>query len=130
MEHEYQINNEFNDFYFPRTERWILDTFGLDVFEAVLYQMILNKGYVLWTYDWMGRIMGASESTIKRIINRMVEKGILYRVPVHINGGCRIRNVLITTYTHEGKRSQQEVNELIAKGKMKIKIEYEGNSKK
>ena len=126
---EYVINNEYNDFYFPRTERWILDTFGLDVFEAVLYQMILNKGYVLWTYDWMGRIMGSSESTIKRIINRMVDKNILYRVPVRINGGCRIRNILITVYTHEGKRPSQEVNELITKGRMKIKIEYEGNKR-
>ena len=126
---EYEINLEFDEYYFPRTERWILDTFHLDTFEAVLYQMILNKEYVLWTYEWIGRIMGASESTIKRIINKMVKMEILYRVPVHINGGCRIRNILIAAYTRDGKRSPQEVNNFIAKGRTKIKIEYEGNKR-
>ena len=112
---DYEINLTNNELYFPRTERWIIDSFGLDLESAVLYQMILNKDYVTWTLDWLAHVMGWSRMKLIRKLDNMVEQGILYR-----------RTVSIAMYTQEGKRSDETILTLFKKGLYHIQCDYSG----
>lgn len=121
---EYEINIKNNMFFFPRTERWIMDTFDLDTVESLLYQIILSKNFMTWTPQWLGTIMKLSESTVKRMLNRMVEREIIAKRTFNLYGSARQRTVYVALYTIEGKRSAQEVSRLFYLGKTKIEQDY------
>lgn len=123
---DYEINLTNNELYFPRTERWIIDSFGLDLESAVLYQMILNKDYVTWTLDWLAHVMGWSRMKLIRKLDNMVEQGILYRRTVSVQGSTRKRTVYIAMYTQEGKRSDETILTLFKKGLYHIQCDYSG----
>lgn len=121
---EYEINLDNDEFYLPRTGRWIMDTFSISLEQAVLYQMILNKEYIIWTLDWLSKVMGYSRMKLIRQLDDMVEKEILIRKTVPVDDSGRKRTIYIAAYTHEGKRTPQEVNFLISRGTERLKCDY------
>lgn len=121
---EYEINLEHDEFYFPRTGRWVTDTFNISLEQAILFQMILNKEYIIWTLDWLSKVMGYSRMKLVRQLDDMVEKGILIRKTVPVDESGRKRTIYITAYTHEGKRTPIEINSLITRGTERLRCDY------
>lgn len=122
---EYIINTEHNDFYFPRTERWIVDTFNLNMPDAVFYQMILNKDYITWTPAWLATVLGVSEKTVRRTLDKFLSMDIIAKKTISVEGGARMRTVYVALYTKEGKRSDSEIRKLLAQGVDKLQKMYE-----
>ena len=112
-----------NDFYFPRTERWVIDTFNLKLDEATFYTMIMNKKYITWTVDWMANVLNSSPSTIKRTLNKFLEMGIVTRCTVSPDG-TRKRSVYVALYEDTGKRSDALIENYLNLGLDKIGSEY------
>lgn len=112
-----------NDFYFPRTERWVIDTFNLKLDEATFYTMIMNKKYITWTVDWMANVLNTSPSTIKRTLNKFVDMGIVERRTVSPDG-TRKRSVYVALYEESGLRPSEVVSNYLELGLKKISMEY------
>ena len=113
------------DLYFPRTERWVMDSLGLKLDYAVYYQMILNKGYVTWSRQWTAHVLGCSEEKVKDMQVYMVNKGVLAKRTDNTDkGGNRRRSVYVALYTREGRRPDYEVEQLLQAGMNKITLEY------
>lgn len=121
---EYKINLINNGFYFPLTERWIIDTFHISLEAAIIYQMILNKGYVVWTLDWLSKVMGYSKSKLVKQLNYMVNEGILIRHTMPVGDSSRTRTIYVAAYTKEGKRSEDEIKVLISQGRERLLCDY------
>lgn len=120
---EYKIID--NGFYFPRTEQWIMDTFDLRVDRALLYQVILNKGFVTWSQEWMANVLRCSVDKIKDILKELIDKEIVIKKSFNVSdSSIRMRNVYVALYDAQGKRSDELVNRLLAEGEKKIELEY------
>lgn len=121
---EYKIID--NGFYFPRTERWVMDTFNVGVFEAMVYQMILNKGFMTWTPEWMASVCHCSRSTIVRTLDKLIELEALTKRTFNTseNGGVRLRTVYVALYDGNGKRDADTIQSLLNSGYQKIMLDY------
>lgn len=114
-----------NDFYIPRVERWILDTFNFNYEYGALYQMILNKGYVTWTQDWIADVFKISKSKVKRILKDLIDREIILSISMNTSdNGVRLRNIYIPLYDANGRLPEEQIKLLIAQGKRKVKLEY------
>ena len=114
--------------YFPRTERWIIQSFNIDYEKAVLYQMILNKGYITWTKDWIAHILGWSVSKVKRVLELLLNKGIIIKKTVYTGENTmRQRTIYVALYTVNGRRADEEIARLLSEGMNKIRLEYAGS---
>lgn len=122
--HTYKINLKNKDFYFPRVERWVMDTFNLKLTETILYGLILVKGRIIWDYSYIGKILNLSKATAFRLVESLVNKGIVEKRTKLFNGN-RQRTVLVALYTKEGLRSQVEINRLFNDGFNQIAEYYE-----
>lgn len=122
---EYDVNLKNEDFYIPRTGKWILDTFKINLEKAVLYQTILNKGYMVWTPEWIGTVFGYSKDKVKDMLKYLVDIGAITKKTVNVgNGSTRCRCVYVALYTIEGKRNEGEIEALLRKGEQKLEIDY------
>lgn len=120
---EYKIID--NGFYFPRTEQWIMDTFDLKVDRALLYQVILNKGFITWSQEWMASVLRCSVDKIKDMLKELLDKEIIAKRSFNISDtSIRMRSVYVALYDVNGKRSDEQVERLLAAGKKKIELEY------
>ncbi len=112
-------------FYFPRTEQWIMDTFNISVFEAMVYQMILNKGYMTWTPEWLASVCRCSRSTIVRTLDKLINLEVLTKRTFNTSdGGVRLRTVYVALYDSNGKRDNNLVQSLLEAGYEKIALDY------
>lgn len=122
---EYKIIKT-NDYYFPKTERWIMESFGLNAERAMFYQMILNKGYICWSQDWMAEVLGCSRDKIKDTLKLFVDMDIVAKQTVNVaQGGVRQRSVYVAKYTSNGKRSDAELESLLKDGVRRLFMDYE-----
>lgn len=119
---EYEIIKN-NDFYFPRTDRWIMDTFNLKLDETILYKMIMDKEYVTWTVTWMANIMNCSDKTITRILDKFIDMEIMIKRTISPNGAKK-RCVYVALYNENGKLPDNEVKNYIDLGLNKILLDY------
>lgn len=120
-EHYDIIIDPKKQFYFPRTERWIMDSFGLDVEQAVLYQVILNNRYLTWTLDYIADAFGWSRAKAARQLDNMVAMGIIIRHTIQVNESGKRRSYYLAKYTKEGRRplAEQEAIEIEARKSLK-----------
>ena len=54
---KYTIDKRNDGFYFPRLDRWIMDSVNLKLVEAMIYNLILIKGYLIWDYGYVGKVL-------------------------------------------------------------------------
>lgn len=103
-----------------------MDDLGLKPTEAMLYKMIMQKGFITWTWEYMGKVLRISRSSVYRILQRMIDNELIVArtVAVQDGGGKRERVVYVALYTVEGERSQAEVNNLLKQGIEKLKAMY------
>lgn len=121
---EYKIKNT-NGYYFPRTERWIMDTFNLNLIESVIYQLILNKGFITWTPEWLGEVCKCSRRTVIRVLDKFIDREIMTKRTFNVSeDGVRLRTVYVALYEKTGKRDMNVVQSLLETGYKKIMLEY------
>ena len=121
---EYSVDLRNDGFFFPLTERWIVDTFNISLEQAIIYQMILNKGYIVWTLDWLSKVLGYSRNKLLRQLDDMVNRDILIRYTMTIDNGSKKRTIYVAAYTKEGKRPENQIASLIHKGKERLLCDY------
>lgn len=123
---KYHIKNKNSELYLPKVEFWIMDDLGLKPLEAMLYKMIMQKGFITWTWDYMAKVLRTSRSSIYRMLTKMLEMDIIVArtVAVQDGGGKRERVTYVALYTVDGERSNDEVDNLLKQGIEKIKLDY------
>lgn len=120
---EYKIID--NGFYFPRTERWVMDTFNIGLFEAMVYQMILNKGFMTWTPEWLASVCHCSRRTVVRALDKLIELGALTKRTFNTtDDGVRLRTVYVALYDAQGLRNEDVIQSLLEQGYQKIMLDY------
>lgn len=121
---EYKIKDP-GEFYYPKTHRWIVETFNFKCIEAIAYQMILDKGYVTWTIPWFANVLGISTRTLDRMLEKMVNMGVILRRSINTTEeGVRMRTVTVALYDRDGKRDSSVINSLVSKGIERINLDY------
>ena len=120
---EYEIKNRNSELYLPKVEFWILDDLGLNLRQAMLYKIILQKGYLVWNSEYIGVVLRCDAKTVMRDVAALCEKGVIQKMTLNCNG--KRRWVLVANYTEEGKRALSETNILLNQGLQKLKALYD-----
>lgn len=119
MSEQYEIKNRNSELYLPRVPFWIMDDLHLNLQEAMLYSMVLQKGFLTWNSEYIAKVLRCSGRTILRCIDRMYAAGVLEKSQVVL--GSRKRNVLVALYTEKGRREDSEVRRLLHQGIIKLR---------
>lgn len=122
---EYEIKNKNSELYLPKVEFWILDDLGLSLRQAMLYKIILQKGYLVWNSEYIGVVLRCGSKTVKRDVAELTERGLIHKSVVTYNG--KLRWVLVALYTELGARTEESVRNLVEQGMCKLRALY--NSK-
>ena len=117
---DYRINKERNDYYLPILKPWIHDTFGLNLTEAMIYNLILQNGVITWTSDYIAECVYCTGKTVRNTIKKLCDEGLVRKII--IPQGTNKRWVLVALYTSEGRKSEEEVKKLIIQGCRSFKI--------
>ena len=120
---EYEIKNRNSELYLPKVEFWILDDLGLNLRQAMLYKIILQKGYLVWNSEYIGVVLRCDAKTVMRDVATLCEKDVIQKMTLNCNG--KRRWVLVANYTEEGKRALSETNILLNQGLQKLKALYD-----
>lgn len=123
MKNTYEINKQNEGFYFPRVDRWVMDTFNLKLQETILYGLILTKGFIVWDYSYIGKVLNMSKATVFRLIEGLMYKGIIEK-RVKLYNGNRQRAVIVSLYTSDGERDRSQVESLFRQGFEKLDSYY------
>lgn len=119
----YQIDLRNKDLYFPRVDRWVMDTFHLSLQETMLYGLILIKGFMVWNYEYIAQVLAISKPTVFRLVDGLVKKKVIEKRVKYYKGNVQ-RSILVGLYTIEGHRSQAEIEELFIEGEKKLNKYY------
>lgn len=119
----YQIDLRNKELYFPRVDRWVMDTFHLSLQETMLYGLILIKGFMVWNYEYIAQILAISKPTVFRLVDRLVKKKVIEKRVKYYKGNVQ-RSILVGLYTIEGHRPQAEIEELFIEGEKKLNKYY------
>lgn len=122
MTNEYHIKNENSELYLPKVEFWILDDLGLNLRQAMLYKIILQKGYLVWNSEYIGVVLRCGSKTVKRDVSELTERGLIHKSVVTYNG--KLRWVLVALYTELGARTDESVRNLVEQGMCKLRALY------
>ena len=122
MTNEYHIKNENSELYLPKVEFWILDDLGLNLRQAMLYKIILQKGYLVWNSEYIGVVLRCGSKTVKRDVAELAERGLIHKSVVTYNG--KLRWVLVALYTELGARTDESVRNLVEQGMCKLRALY------
>lgn len=102
-------------FYLPSVPFWIMDDLDLDLRKGLLYALVLNKGYMVWDYNYIAKVLRCSRSTVIRDMKELSDKGLIYSEQLVF--GSRKRNIYVAAETKKGARSWEEVQSLMQQGK-------------
>ena len=119
----YVINTKNNDYYIPRLDRWIMDSFDLKLIEAIMYNLILIKGYLVWDYSYIGKVLACNPKTVGRVIQRLKELELI-EIRTKLYDGNKKRNVIVGLYTIGGLRSDEDIANLFRLGFDKLDSYY------
>lgn len=119
----YVINTKNNDYYIPRLDRWIMDSFDLKLIEAIMYNLILIKGYLVWDYSYIGKVLACNPKTVGRVIQRLKELELI-EIRTKLYDGNKKRNVIVGLYTIDGLRSDEDIANLFRLGFDKLDSYY------
>lgn len=115
---KYHITSSDSELYLPKIEHWIINDLKLKLNEAMLYKLILLKGYLIWNAEYIGKVLIISRSTVLRLVDRLCQLDIIEkRTKVYSN---RTRWVLVGKYTENGERTESEMNKLFQDGFNKL----------
>lgn len=120
---KYTISKKNADKFFPKVDRWVMDTFNLKLQETILYGLILTKGYIVWDYGFIANVLNMSKPTVFRIIDNLVKKDIIEK-RVKLYNGNKQRAVIVSLYTSEGLRSDAEIENMFRLGFEKLDSYY------
>lgn len=120
---KYIINKRNDGFYFPRLDRWIMDSFDLKLPEAMIYNLILIKGYLIWDYGYVGKVLACNPKTVTRAIQKLRDIEIV-EVRTKLYNGNKKRNVVVGLYTSDGLRDDLEIENLFRLGFEKLDSYY------
>lgn len=119
----YQIDLRNKELYFPRVDRWVMDTFHLSLQETMLYGLILIKGFMVWNYEYIAQVLAISKPTVFRLVDGLVKKKVIEKRVKYYKGNVQ-RSILVGLYTIEGHRAQAEIEELFIEGEKKLNKYY------
>ncbi len=117
---DYRINEERNNYYLPVLKHWIHDTFGLNLTEAMIYNLILQNEVITWTSDYIAGCVYCTGKTVRTTIKKLCDMGLVKKLIVP--QGTNKRWVLIALYTEEGRKSEEEIKRLAIQGCRSFKI--------
>ena len=119
----YMINKKNDGKFFPKVDRWVMDTFNLKLQETILYGLILTKGFIIWDYGFIANILNMSKPTVFRLIDNLVKKEIIEK-RVKLYDGNKQRAVIVSLYTSEGLREDWEIENMFRLGFEKLDSYY------
>lgn len=120
---KYLINKKNADKFFPKVDRWVMDTFNLKLQETILYGLILTKGFIIWDYGFIANVLNMSKPTVFRLIDNLVKKEIIEK-RVKLYDGNKQRAVIVSLYTSEGLREDWEIENMFRLGFEKLDSYY------
>lgn len=127
----YRILHSESELYLPKIEHWIIKDLKLKLIEAMLYKIILIKGFLTWDAKYIGEVLVVSRSTVLRMVDKLCQLGLAEkRLKTY---GSRTRWVLVARYTVKGERSEAEIENLFKEGFRKLDCDtskYRGYSNK
>lgn len=116
----YKIENKNKGYYLPSIEFWIMDDLGLNLREAMLYKLILTKGYLIWNSEYIAKVLRCSSKSVKRDVQSLCDRDLIKKVNVRF--GSRTRWILIAKYTENGERDYKELKMLEEQGLEKLNM--------
>lgn len=119
----YMINKKNDGKFFPKVDRWVMDTFNLKLQETILYGLILTKGFIIWDYGFIANVLNMSKPTVFRLIDNLVKKEIIEK-RVKLYNGNKQRAVIVSLYTSEGLREDWEIENMFRLGFEKLDSYY------
>lgn len=120
---KYIINKKNADKFFPKVDRWVMDTFNLKLQETILYGLILTKGFIIWDYGFIANVLNMSKPTVFRLIDNLVKKEIIEK-RIKLYDGNKQRAVIVSLYTSEGLREDWEIENMFRLGFEKLDSYY------
>ena len=111
---DYEINKCRKDLYLPMLKYWIHDTFGTNLTESMIYNLILREGFLTWTSDYIADCVYCTGKTVKLAVKKLCDLGIVKKILIPY--GTKKKWVLVSIYTEEGRRTDEEIKQLIIKG--------------
>ena len=120
---KYVISKKNADKFFPKVDRWVMDTFNLKLQETILYGLILTKGFIVWDYGFIANVLNMSKPTVFRLIDNLVKKEIIEK-RVKLYDGNKQRAVIVSLYTSEGLREDWEIENMFRLGFEKLDSYY------
>lgn len=119
----YIVNRKNDGKFFPKVDRWVMDTFNLKLQETILYGLILTKGFIVWDYGFIANVLNMSKPTVFRLIDGLVKKEIIEK-RVKLYDGNKQRAVIVSLYTSEGLREDWEIENMFRLGFEKLDSYY------
>lgn len=119
----YIVNKKNDGKFFPKVDRWVMDTFNLKLQETILYGLILTKGFIVWDYGFIANVLNMSKPTVFRLIDNLVKKEIIEK-RVKLYDGNKQRAVIVSLYTSEGLREDWEIENMFRLGFEKLDSYY------
>lgn len=119
----YIVNRKNDGKFFPKVDRWVMDTFSLKLQETILYGLILTKGFIVWDYGFIANVLNMSKPTVFRLIDGLVKKEIIEK-RVKLYDGNKQRAVIVSLYTSEGLREDWEIENMFRLGFEKLDSYY------
>lgn len=115
----YEIKDRDSKYYIPRVDQWIRSTFGFTIMEAILYRLILIKGYRTWTWAYYGMILGVSPRTIGRMLKNFAEREIIKQFTITVSG-TKTRTINVALYTENGLINSETIDSYRRQGYAEI----------
>lgn len=111
---DYEIDKTRQDLYLPVLKYWIHDTFDTNLTESMIYNLILREGFLTWTSDYIADCVYCTGKTVKLAVKKLCDLGIVKKILIPY--GTKKKWVLVSLYTEEGRRTDEEIKQLIIKG--------------
>ncbi len=118
---KYRITHSDIELYLPKIEHWIIKDLKLKLIEAMLYKIILIKGYLTWNAEYIGKVLVVNKRTILRLVDKLCQSGLIEKRMRSY--GSRTRWVLVALYTEKGLRTGEEINQLFIEGFKKLGLD-------
>lgn len=87
--------------------------------EAILYRLILIKGYRTWTWAYYGMILGVSPRTIGRMLKDFAEREIIKQFTITVSG-TKTRTINVALYTENGLITSETIDSYRRQGYSEI----------
>lgn len=119
---DYIIKNKNSELYLPKVEFWILDDLKLSLRQAMLYKIILQKGFLIWNIEYIAKILRCDPKTIWRDLNTLTDFSVVDKESSVF--GSRTRACYVARYDERGLRNGELRENLMQQGMDKLRLLY------